>query len=57
MSVLDGVKQVLHRVRVKFYPSNLPENESKLIARTVNEKTLTTAEVCIKLKRLYPQFE
>ncbi|MDR1469846.1 MAG: DUF4469 domain-containing protein [Spirochaetaceae bacterium] len=50
MSVLDDVKQVLHRVRVKLYPSNLPENEGKLIARTVNEKTLTYEEVCVAAK-------
>jgi hypothetical protein len=46
MSVLDDVKQVLHRMRVKLYPSNLPGREGKWIARTENERTLTYQEVC-----------
>ncbi|MDR0637656.1 MAG: DUF4469 domain-containing protein [Spirochaetaceae bacterium] len=50
MSVIDDVTQVLHRIRVKLYPSNLPERKGELIARTVNEKTLTFEEVCVAAK-------
>jgi hypothetical protein len=50
MSVIDDVTQVLHRIRVKLYPSNLPERKGELIARTVNEKTLTYEEVCASAK-------
>ena len=50
MSVIDGVSQVLHRIRVKLYPNNLPGKEGELVARTVNEKTLSFEEVCVAAK-------
>jgi hypothetical protein len=50
MSVIDDVSQVLHRVRVKLYPSHLPEAEGELVARTENEKTLSFEEVCAAAK-------
>ncbi|MDR1468658.1 MAG: DUF4469 domain-containing protein [Spirochaetaceae bacterium] len=50
MSVIDDAVQVLHRIRVKLYPSHLPEKEGEFIARTVNEKTLTDGEVCVAAK-------
>ena len=45
MSVIDDASQVLHRIRVKLYPNNLPGRKSELVARTVNEKTLLCEEV------------
>jgi hypothetical protein len=45
MSVIDGVEQVLHRIRVKLYPNYLPGKEGELIARTDNEKSLSFEEV------------
>jgi hypothetical protein len=46
MSVIDGVEQVLHRIRVKLYHNNLPDREGEFIARTDNEKALSFEEVC-----------
>jgi hypothetical protein len=46
MSVLDDVKEVFHRVRVKLYPSHLEDLKGTFYARTANEKTLDYKEVC-----------
>ncbi|MDR2793995.1 MAG: DUF4469 domain-containing protein [Treponema sp.] len=50
MSVIDDVEQVLHRIRVKLYPSHLPGKEGELIARTENERSLLSEEVCKSAK-------
>ena len=50
MSVLNDAEQVLHRIRVKLYPSHLPGHEDELVAKTVNEKTLSIDEVCVAAK-------
>jgi len=50
MSIVKEVNEVVHRVRVKLYPSYLPEAEGAYIARTSNEKALTVEDVCAALK-------
>jgi hypothetical protein len=50
MSVIDDDEQVLHKIRVKLYPNNLPGKEGELVARTVNERTLLFEEVCVAAK-------
>lgn len=50
MSVIDESAEVLHKIRVKLYPNNLPGKGGELFARTVNEKALMFEEVCIAAK-------
>jgi len=50
MSIVKEVNEVVHRVRVKLYPSHLPATEGKYVARTSNEKALTVEDVCAALK-------
>ena len=47
---LHDLTDVLHRIRVKLYPSYLPKVEGAYIARTANERTLTIEDVCTELK-------
>ena len=41
---------LLHRIRVKLYPSYLPKVEGKYIARTNNQKSLSIEDVCNSLR-------
>ncbi|MDR2149971.1 MAG: DUF4469 domain-containing protein [Spirochaetaceae bacterium] len=50
MAVINSVKEVLHRIRVKLYPNYFTNVEGAYIARTDNEASLTIAEVCAALK-------
>jgi hypothetical protein len=46
MSDVYAVKEKLHKMRAKLYPSYLPGTEGKYIARTTNEATVTVEEIC-----------
>ncbi len=37
MAIINDVKEVLHRIRVKLYPNYLPHVEGTYLARTVSE--------------------
>ena len=50
MSIINNVNEVLHRIRVKLYPSYLPAVEGAYIARTYNEASLSIEQVCAMLK-------
>jgi hypothetical protein len=50
MSIVKEVNEVVHRVRVKLYPSHLPAVKGLYIARTSNEKALRVEDVCAALK-------
>jgi len=50
MAIVKEVSEVVHRIRVKLYPSHLPGTEGMYIARTSNEKALTVEDVCAALK-------
>jgi hypothetical protein len=50
MSALKDIEEVLHRIRIKLYPNYLPDAEGAYSARTVNERTLGTSEICAALK-------
>jgi hypothetical protein len=50
MAIINSVKEVLHRIRVKLYPSYLPGIQGAYIARTDNEAILSIEEVCAALK-------
>jgi hypothetical protein len=50
MSIINNVKEVLHRIRVKLYPNYLPGVEGKYIARTVSEAVLSTEDVCAAMQ-------
>jgi hypothetical protein len=46
MDLLYGVKQVMHRIRVKLYPNYLPGYENTFHALTENEAVLNLDELC-----------
>jgi hypothetical protein len=50
MSLINDVKEVLHRIRVKLYPNYLPNAEGAYIARTDSEASLSIEDVCASLK-------
>ena len=50
MAIINNVNEKLHRMRVKLYPSSLPQLGGRYIARTNNEASLTIEEVCTYLK-------
>jgi hypothetical protein len=50
MAIINTVTEVLHRIRVKLYPSYLPRVEGAYIARADSEATLTVEQVCAALK-------
>ena len=52
MSLLYGVSQVMHRIKVKLYPNYLPKGEDTFLARTDNEATLDIPKVCAALCEL-----
>ncbi|MDR0444148.1 MAG: DUF4469 domain-containing protein [Treponema sp.] len=49
MNLTYGVKQVMHRIRVKLYPNYLPGYESTFIARTDSEASLAIEQVCVAM--------
>jgi hypothetical protein len=50
MSALDDYELVLHKIRAKLYQNHLQNVEGNYIARTDNERTLTTRDICTTLK-------
>ncbi|MDR0474158.1 MAG: hypothetical protein LBH43_10865, partial [Treponema sp.] len=50
MPVMDDLDLILHKIRVKLYPSHLQNAEGQFIARTDNERTLTPKDICIAAK-------
>ena len=46
MSDVYLVKEKMHKMRAKLYPSYLPGTEGKFIARTVNESAATIEDIC-----------
>ena len=50
MDVVNEITEVVHRVRVKLYPNNLPAVEGTYFAKTSNEKALTIEDVCASVK-------
>jgi len=50
MAIINEVKEVLHKIRVKLYPNHLPNAEGTYIARTSSEATLNIDQVCAALK-------
>jgi hypothetical protein len=50
MPVIDKVNDVLHKIRIKLYPSYLPGMKGKYTARTDSEASLTVEQVCASLK-------
>jgi hypothetical protein len=50
MAIINDVKEVLHRIRVKLYPNYLPSVEGLYIARTNSEASLSIEQVCAALK-------
>jgi hypothetical protein len=49
MAALDDYDLVLHKIRVKLYPNHLQHVEGNYIARTSNEKTLTTEDILVSM--------
>jgi len=49
-SVVIDPDSLLHRIRVKLYPSYLPKVEGKYIAKTNNQKALTIEDVCNSMR-------
>jgi len=49
MSVYS-IKEVLHKIRVRLYPSNLPQARGALFARTDSEAELSVEDVAMELK-------
>ncbi|MCL2214493.1 MAG: DUF4469 domain-containing protein [Treponema sp.] len=50
MNLIYGITQVMHRIRVKLYPSYLPGCENTFIARTNCESNLNVEQVCAALR-------
>jgi len=50
MNLTYGVKQVMHRIRVKLYPNYLPGGEGTFITRTDSEAVLDIEQVCAALR-------
>ena len=50
MNLTYGISQVMHRVRVKLYPSYLPGYENNYFARTDSEASLSVEQVCAALR-------
>ena len=50
MAIINTVKEVLHKIRVKLYPNYLPNTEGAYIARTASEALLSIEDVCAALK-------
>jgi hypothetical protein len=50
MSDIYAVKEKMHKMRAKLYPSYLPGTEGKYIARTANEASVSIEEICAAMK-------
>ena len=50
-SLLKGVGDALHKIRVKLYPNYLPKGKGTFIARTNNQRVLDVEEICMELKK------
>ena len=50
MSDVYQVKERMHKMRAKLYPSYLPGTEGKFIARTINESAATIEDICAAAK-------
>jgi hypothetical protein len=42
--------EVLHHIRVRLYPNNLPQVEGEYVAKTDSEATLNISQICTALK-------
>jgi hypothetical protein len=49
-SIIDDVKEVLHRIRARLYPNYLPGVDGAYIARTDDEAALTIPNICAAMK-------
>jgi hypothetical protein len=45
-----SIQEVLHKIRVRLYPSNLPQAHGALFARTDSEAELSVEDVAMELK-------
>jgi hypothetical protein len=50
MSDLYTVKEKMHKMRARLYPSALPGSEGKYVARTVNEGSVIISDICASMK-------
>jgi hypothetical protein len=50
MALINNVTEVLHRIRVKLYPSYLNTVQGEYIAQTNSEASLSIEEICAALK-------
>jgi len=50
MSDIYAVKEKLHKMRAKLYPSYLPKTEGTYIARTANEAAVSIEDICASMK-------
>jgi hypothetical protein len=50
MSLLYGVSQVMHRVKLKLYPNYLPGGEGTFLARTDSEATISVEQNCAAMR-------
>ena len=50
MPMIDDLSLILHRIKVKLYPNYLKNVKGTYIARTDNERTLDTNDICITSK-------
>jgi len=50
MSDVYQVKEKMHKMRAKLYPSYLPGTEGAYIARTLNEAAVTIEDICASMK-------
>ncbi len=50
MSDIYQVKEKMHKMRAKLYPSYLPGTEGKYIARTANEASVSIEDICASMK-------
>ncbi len=51
MSDIYQVKEKMHKMRAKLYPSYLPGTEG-YIARTANEASVSIEDICASMKKL-----
>ncbi|MDR2702064.1 MAG: DUF4469 domain-containing protein [Spirochaetaceae bacterium] len=50
MSDIYAVKERMHKMRAKLYPSYLLNSEGAYIARTANEASVSTEDICASMK-------
>ena len=49
MNLIYGIKQVMHKIRVKLYPNYLPGHENTFIAHTDSEAVLDIKQICASM--------